>query len=209
MPSSLIAVGSAISTWWSGVSLAGVGAFAARTLLTIGLTKLIANKAGDTGAGTSANGGGRVQLPPATDNVLPVVYGSAFVAPIITDAKISSDNKTMWYVCALSEVTDDGDISFDKVYYDGKLCTFDTVDTTKVVSLTTNASPAQEDTSCSGSLYIYAYSNGSNNPANTSLTAIEVLQDTAIPVDYRWTSTDLMSIVHSSSLRLYITRIVV
>ncbi len=193
MPSSLIAIGAAVSEWWAGTSLASIASFAARTLLTIGLTKLIANKAGDTGTGTTSNGGGRVQLAPSTDNMLPVVYGSAFVAPVLTDAKISSDNKTMWYVCALSEVTDTGTISFGNMYYDGKLVTFDGTDPTKVVSLTTNASPAQEDTSCSGSLYVYAYTNGSNNPSNTSLTAIQVLQDAGIPVDYRWTSTDLMS----------------
>lgn len=193
MPASLVAAGSAVSTWWASTSLAGVASLAARTLLTIGLTKLIANKAGDVGAGTSADAGARVQLPPATDNKLPVIYGTAYAAPILTDAKISTDHKTMWYVCALSEVPLGSDIQFGKVYYDGKLCTFDSVDLTKVISLTTNANPAQEDTSCSGSLYIYGYNNGSSSPVNTSQTAIQVLQDSGIPVDYRWTSTDTMS----------------
>ena len=119
---------------FSAAVAAGIGtvaAFAARTLLTVGITKLLVNRSGKTASGSS-NAGARIQLPPATDNKLPVVYGSAFIAPIITDAKISTDQKTMWYVCALSEVTDSGTISFGNVYYDSKLVTFDGTETTKI-----------------------------------------------------------------------------
>lgn len=171
--------------------IGGVAAFAARTLLTIGISKLLSNRQGSDAPGTQ-DAGARVQLPPATDNKLPVVYGSAYIAPIITDAKISTDQKTMWYVCALSEVTDAGTISFGQVYYDSKLVTFDTTDTTKVVSLTTNSSPAQVDTKIDGKLYMYFYNNGSHNPTNSTQSAIQVLQDAGIDPAYQWTSTDIM-----------------
>jgi len=91
------AVAAAVSAAVGGGIFGAVAGFAARTLLTIGITKLVANKAGRTAAGTS-DAGSRVQLPPASNNKLPVSYGTAYLAPIITDAKISEDQKTMWYV---------------------------------------------------------------------------------------------------------------
>lgn len=172
-------------------AIGGVAAFAARTLLTIGVSKLISNRSGSDASGTQ-DAGARVQLPPATDNKLPVIYGSAYIAPIITDAKISTDQKTMWYVCALSEVTDTGSISFGEVYYDSKLVTFDGTDPTKVVSLTTNSNPPQVDSKVDGNIHMYFYNNGSLNPTNTGLTAIQVLQDAGIDPAYQWTSTDIM-----------------
>ena len=143
----------------AAATIGGVAAFAARTLLTIGISKLIANRSGTNAAGTT-DSGARIQLQPATDNKLPVIYGSAFIAPIITDAKISMDQKTMWYVCTLSEVTDSGTLSFGDIYYDSKLVTFDGTDHTKVISLTNNnQGTPQVDTKIAGNLYMYLYNN--------------------------------------------------
>lgn len=173
----------------AAATIGAVGAFAARTLLTIGITKLLANRSGTTAAGAQ-DAGARVQLPPSTINVLPVVYGSAFVAPTIIDAKISSDQKTMWYVCALSEVTDTGTMSFGNIYYNGSLVAFDTTDTAKVVSLTNNANPPQVDTTISGSLFMYLFTNGSSTGVNTGgQTAIQIMSDSSIPATERWDST--------------------
>ena len=55
---------------FSAAVAAGIGtvaAFAARTLLTVGITKLLVNRSGKTASGSS-NAGARIQLPPATDN---------------------------------------------------------------------------------------------------------------------------------------------
>ncbi|MFY8211563.1 MAG: hypothetical protein ACOVLB_02680 [Candidatus Nanopelagicus sp.] len=172
----------------AAATIGAVGAFAARTLLTIGITKLLANRSGTTAAGAQ-DAGARVQLPPSTNNVLPVVYGSAFVAPTIVDAKISSDQKTMWYVCALSEVTDVGAMSYGDIYYNGSLVTFDTTDPAKIVKLTNNANPPQEDTKIDGSVYMYLFANGSSSGVNTGgQTAIQIMSDANIPVDERWNS---------------------
>lgn len=177
----------------TAATIGAIGAFAARTLVTIGISRLIANRATNkTGAGAQ-DAGARIQLAPATNNKLPVVYGSAFVAPTITDAKISTDQKTMWYVCALSEKTT-GTFTFGNIYYDGKLVTFDGTDPAKVIKLTTNSDPVQEDTAIVGNLYMYLFTNGSSSGVNTGgQTAIQILQDSDIPVNQRWTSTDTMT----------------
>ena len=186
------AAAAAISSFIAGISLSSVAAFAVRTMLTIGISKLVANRANKRASGAQ-DSGARIQLAPATNNKLPVIYGKAYIAPVITDAKISTDQKTMWYVCALSEVTDTGSFTFGDIYYDGKLVTFDNIDTTKVASLTTNSDPVQVDTKVAGNLYMYLFNNGSSSGVNTAQTAIQILQDSNIPVSYRWTSTDTMS----------------
>ena len=89
-------------------------------------------------AGASPNPGNRVQVPPATDNKLPVVYGSAWVGGTQIDLSITSNNQNLYYVLALSEVTDNGNdtISFGDIYYGGKKVTFDSTNTWSVSKLT-------------------------------------------------------------------------
>lgn len=118
-------------------------------------------------ASTVPNAGTRIQLPPATNNKLPVVYGTGFIGPAITSAQIWTDFKVMTYVMTLAEVTDGAGYTFDEIYYDGKLVTFDFTDHTKVASLTTNANPPQTDTKISPYMHIYLYSNGSSSGVNT------------------------------------------
>jgi len=94
-----------------GVSSAfGIAAinFGVRYLATSVVSSLLSNRDGGSAPGAQADQGSRVQLPPATDNKLGVVYGSAYVSPVVVDAKISADQQTMWYVLALTEVTQTG-----------------------------------------------------------------------------------------------------
>ena len=192
----------AIAAFVATITWSSVAAFAARTLLMIGISKLLANRGSDAGASGGDAGGGRVQVPPGTNNKLPVLYGTAFMGSVIVDAKISEDQKTMWYVFAISEVTDTGTISFDEVYYNGNKCTFDGTDQTKVVSTSTNEATPTVDDKLNGSCYIYKYTNGSSSGANTALTAIQVLQDAAIPAALRWTSTCVMDKCSFAILKL-------
>lgn len=142
------------------------------------------------------NPGSRQQIPPAGDNKLPVIYGSAWAGGIITDLSITSDNQTLYFVLALSEVTNSendntpDEISFGDVYYGGKKCIFDETDLTKVVALLDESTGIQ-DTSVNGYLYIYLYSNGSYYPYNSEQTAISVMQDSNLA--YQWDNTKLMS----------------
>jgi len=166
------------------VTFAAVAKFVITTALSIGVSKLLAKRA-MSGASAGGNGGGRVQLPPATDNKIPVVYGSAFIGGSIIDAYLTPDQKTMYYVVAFAEVTDTSpgsEISYGDIYYDGKLATF-TSDgvggTTKVSILTNNSTnPVQQDTRINNFLNIYLYKNGSDGATsgtNTTQNAYDVM----------------------------------
>jgi len=82
-----------------------------------GLSRVIngnQNKGPNAAAGSQ---GGRIQVPPATNNKIPVVYGNAFVNGIITDARLKSlggeNNDTMYYCIVLSEVCNDASAVYD------------------------------------------------------------------------------------------------
>lgn len=54
---------------------------------------------------TKKDTGQAIQIPPASENKIPVLYGEATFSGIITEAVMSADNKTMTYVITLSEYT--------------------------------------------------------------------------------------------------------
>lgn len=156
------------------------------------ISKLIAKRDG-VGAASGSDAGGRVQLPPATDNKLPIIYGSAWVSGPVIDAKISTDQKYMWYCIALSEKPDSQTISFDTtngVYYGGKKVNFGT--NGAVASLSTNSDPVQTDTRMANKIYIWLFQNGAANAGVNSggQTAIQIMSDTVtgggIPANERW-----------------------
>lgn len=163
------------------------------TILSVGASRLLMKRQMNR-ANSGGSGGARIQLPPATENKLPVVYGSAYIGGSVTDAKISSDNKTMWYCVAMAEVTDTGGYTFDtnNIYYNGLKVQFGSNGV--VTGLINNTTPATVDTKMSGQIYIYLFQNGATSPGqNTSQTAQQIMQDSEIPSGQRWTSTDLMS----------------
>ena len=188
----IYAVGQAL---FAGVTVASVAVAVVRTTIAIGISNLVANRANKKGAGAQ-DVGSRFSLGPATNNKLPVSYGSAFLGTVMTDAKITTDQKTMYYVYSVCEATS-GTMSFGKIFWNGKEVTLGAGDysgVNKVVSLTTNATPPQVDTTIDGNAWIYQFSNGSSSGINTGGTsAITILQDAGIPVADRWTATDLMS----------------
>jgi hypothetical protein len=72
------------------------------TGLAIVTSRLISGVGANGGSGTQ-NQGVRIQLPPATENKVPIIYGNAFTQGIVTDARIGNANKTMTYVLTLGE----------------------------------------------------------------------------------------------------------
>jgi len=176
-----------------GVSSAfGIAAinFGVRAVAAYALTKLISKK--DDNAGPSAPTAPGTQMPPATDNKLPVIYGTSYVVPCIVDAKMSTDQTTMWYVLAISEHTDTGTMSFDRIWWGDKELIFgDGADQTKVTSWIN--SNDEENTNVNDNMWVYFYANGSNDPVNSSSSAIAIMQNSAIPADERWTVNNLMS----------------
>jgi hypothetical protein len=192
------AIGTAIGLTGTALTIfTAIGA----TVLSVGVSSLVAKRMADQGSGGTA-GGGRVQLPPATDNKIPVIYGSAFVGGPIIDAKISVNQKFMWYVVALAEHTDTtvgSGYTFDtsNIYYEGKKVQFGS---NGVVTGLINNSPGgtEIDTKVNGKIYIWLFTNGSSSGVNTGgQTAIQILSDSStgggIPVGYRWTATDTMT----------------
>ena len=138
---------------------------------------------------TKLNTGTTLQVPPATDNKLPVVYGTGYVGGIITDLTITSDNQDLYFVLSLCEVTGNGTdtITIGDIYYQGKKCVFSGTSVTGLIDPSTGIT----DTSCNGYLSIYTYSNGSNAPQNSSTSAITLLQ--ASGLTYQWDSSKLMT----------------
>lgn len=203
MPATVVlsAIYGSISIATAALGAVGYAAatFAINLVFSYTISRIFAPKMPDLGAGTFGADGARVQLPPATDNRLPVSYGTAWLRPAITDAKISEDQKTMWYVLPYCETMDipagtfgGGNISFGTIKWGDKTLNFDAVDQTKVVSWTNDA--GETDTRVDGKIYVYRYVDGSNAPqAGTPSSAITVLQDPQIAPANQWTATDLMS----------------
>lgn len=92
--------------------------------LAYGTAKLLG--VGGTGGagGTSQDPGVRIQFPPATNNKIPIVYGSANTKGVITDARISNGNQTMTYVLVLSEKTQTGTFTIGDVYWNDQKLIF-------------------------------------------------------------------------------------
>lgn len=180
--------------------LATIGRALVTAAVSIGVSRLIAKRA-NTPADAGGDGGGRVQLAPATSNKLPIVYGSAFIGGSIIDAMTTENNTNIYYVIALAEHPDQtvgGGYTFDtnNVYYDGKLVQFGS--NGLVTGLyTNNADPsspsAQLDTRVNGFLYIYLFTNGSSSGVNTGgLTAQQILS-ASNGVERPWDSTKYMT----------------
>jgi len=182
------------------VAAGTVGFFAAMAInmvVAMIVTKAFANNPSfDNGiSGGSENPGNRQQISPATDNKLPVLYGSAYVGGTVTDLTISEDNQQIYYVLSIAEVTSTNDgqtpdeYIFGDIYFGGKLVTFQGNGYT-VASLT-DESTGIVDTTVNGRIEFYLYNNGSYSPVNSPYSAIEVLQ--ASGLTYTWDDTKLMS----------------
>jgi len=154
------------------------------------------NSSGEgAGAGQSPNLGNRQQVPPATDNKLAVVYGSAYVGGTIIDLSISNDNQNLYYVMALSEVTGTeagqttSTFTFGNIYFGGKLVQFQANGYT-VASLL-DQSTGLVDTSVNGLLEFYLYSNGSYSPTNSPFSAVDVMSNPYLV--YQWDASKTMT----------------
>ena len=146
-------------------------------------------------AGSSPNLGNRQQIPPATDNKLSVVYGTAYVGGTIIDLSISEDNQDLYYVMALSEVTGTeagqtpSTFTFGNIYWGGKLVQFQGNGYT-VASLL-DQSTGLVDTSVNGLLEFYLYRNGSYTPTNSPFSAVDVMSNPYLV--YQWDSSKTMT----------------
>jgi hypothetical protein len=148
------------------------------------------------GGGEQRDPGNRTQIPPATSNKLPVVYGDSWIGGTVIDLSITDNDQKLYYVLALSEVTNTNPgqtadtITFGDIYYSGKKCVFNATNQYQVDALL-DESTGESETNVKGKINIYLYSNGSNTPTNSDQTAIQVMQDSNLI--YKWDGTKLMT----------------
>lgn len=141
--------------------------------------------------------GVRLQVPPAADEKIPVLYGSAFFGGIISDAVMSNNNQRMHYVLTLAEKTGTlysnsavTSYGFGSIFYNDQTVTFNADGVT--INYTTDRSGNRDD-SLNGLVKIYCYAGGSAStyqrfPTGTSGTAVN-----AYSVVSGWTSAHAMN----------------
>jgi len=125
------AIATAFVTYVTGAAVvAGTWAAFAVSVIATGLAALTSRALGIGSRGQAQRDQGvRIQLPPATENKVPIVYGTAYQQGIITDARISNSNQTMTYVLALSERTQTGSYTLGDVYWNDQRLVFKTATT--------------------------------------------------------------------------------
>jgi hypothetical protein len=145
----------------AAAALGSVGIAAATFAINFAVSYVVTRTFGANRAPNQVDPGSRQQVPPSANNPIPIVYGDAWLGGTFVDAVLSTDNKTMYYVLTISNISPDGQFTYDttKFYYGDRLVTFDGTDPTKVVSLTDGA--GNVDTKVSGNLYISLYTSTS------------------------------------------------
>jgi hypothetical protein len=156
------------------LELTAAGLSAITSVVAFGLayatSRIIAGSASGRGGG-SQDQGVRIQLPPATYNKVPVVYGHAFQQGILTDARINETLNTMTYVLTLSEMTTTGTFSLNNIYWNDERLLFGpdgyTVTATEKISTISingiSTSTSTISTNLNGLVRCYTYAGGSSS----------------------------------------------
>jgi hypothetical protein len=124
------------------------------------------NKANNPNA--NIDEGVRLQINPSAENKIPVVYGTAFLSGIVTDAEMSNNNKTMHFCITISEKTgvvfstnQASTTTFRTVYWNDQRIIF------KSDGVTVDYTQDRQgviDRSLESRVRIYCYDGGSNQP---------------------------------------------
>jgi hypothetical protein len=140
--------------------------------------------------------GVRLQIDPDPENRIPVVYGSAYLGGLITDAVLTNSNQTMYFCITICEKTGvkfsdelQSQFAFNNIYWNDSRVVFGS-DGITVNSLVSR--DGEIDTKPAGKIKIWCYNGSSSNPVapigytNASLpNAYNVMPD--------WTSSHVMS----------------
>ena len=117
-----MAVFTAIATAIVGaIGISGIAATIATSIISAGLALGTAKALGvmePPKQQETKDPGVKIQLPPSTDNRVPVFYGQSFTGAIIVDAEIKNQNNTMVYCMVIGEKTDSGTITINDIYRD-------------------------------------------------------------------------------------------
>jgi hypothetical protein len=187
-------VGTILVAAAAGTTAAGVAASFALTAaafaVNFAVSIIVSRVFGQSGQGPQ-DSGTRQQVPPSSSNAIPIVYGDAYLGGTFVDAALTTDQKTMYYVVAVSCISPNGQFTFDstKFYYGDRLVTFDGTDQTKVVSLTDEA--GNVDTKINGNLFINLYRSnaaGIITPLNGASAPNVVMGGADLDAALRWPS---------------------
>ncbi len=110
----------------------------------------------------SSNGsdpGIKIQLPPATDNRVPRMYGRNFTGGIIIDAEIKNENKTMAYCMVISEYNAIDTWEIRDIYRGDSKLNFDPSNPFRVASITDPN--ATSSTNVNNKIRVRVYAGGS------------------------------------------------
>lgn len=161
------------SSLWKAFTGPGTGAAIARaTTLGLLLKEVTDSINSDNQKPTAADNnkpdyGVREQVDPDTDHSIPVVYGTAFLGGIVSDAVLVNDNQTMWYCLTICEKTGnllDGTpsvLTFEEIYWNQNKLNFNS-DGITVSSFTDE--DGNTSTSVAGKIRIYCFNGGSSSP---------------------------------------------
>jgi hypothetical protein len=126
------------------------------------------NSMPDTTASSQPDYGVRLQVPPDTENRIPVVYGQAFLGGIISDAQLSNNNKTMNYCLTICEKTGvkfsdslASEFTFKDIFWNDQRIVFKEDAVTIDYTVDRNGTV---DKSTSGFVRIYCFAGNSNSP---------------------------------------------
>lgn len=148
------------------------GALARSAILGVGLNQFQKHFVNDNEDPKNDNnrrdGGVRERVDPDTQNVIPILYGDAYIQGVVSDARLTNNRFTMWYCITLCEQTgtklSDGQpstISFKEVFWNGLRITFQSDGVT--VGDVYDEDDVKTD-NFSGLVKFYPFSGGSNKP---------------------------------------------
>lgn len=190
----IVDVGSTALKWLGGT---GIGPQLAKTAITgFALNKLLSsvNKSNEGAKDTSYS---RIQLDPDMEHKIPVVYGTAVVSGIITDAALTNANRSMYYVITLCEKTGNTNLgagaastfTFKKIYWDDNELIFDS-DGITVTSWRDR--DGNVDTTPNGLVRVWCFAGNSSTPVVPYLYSNSSLVN-AYEIMPNWTSNHTMS----------------
>lgn len=163
----IVDVGSSALGFLTGNSL---GASLARTAITgYALNQLTKSINKDNAATQAAQDTGvRLQVQADTDHSIPVVYGTAYLGGIITDAALTNNNGTMYYCLTLSEKTgtllstnQPSTVQFGDIYWNDMKLVFGSDGVTVTSTVDREGNPCNNP---AGKVRVYCFAGNSDTP---------------------------------------------
>lgn len=190
---SLIDIGSSAWSWFKGDSF--TSNIAKTAVMGFAMNQLSKSMQSDS-TSQQNKAGNVVNVNPSISNSIPVIYGSTYCEGIITDAMMTTDNKTMWFCYVIGEKTGpllstgiDSIISIDNIYWDDLEIVMQQNGHTvsKLIDMYGNQS-----TDINGLVDIYLFNNGSLSPCKLGMNT-NYSTNPAYYIFPDWTVNHLMS----------------